>query len=126
MQAKEILDNAMIEANNMKGAAVQYTDQLLAGVEDVIAQSIDATSKNNDEIIDAVKQHSLEIVKSVSQSNDSILSALTQYSEVIKSNRADLKQPEVSGDAGYTAQDAVAGEAGDSASSEAINLDMLN
>ena len=59
MQAKGILDNAMLEANEMKAAAVQYTDQLLADVESIIAQSIDATSKHNDEIIESVKQHSI-------------------------------------------------------------------
>jgi hypothetical protein len=118
MQAKGILDNAMMEANDMKAAAVQYTDQLLASVESIISQSIDATSRNNDAIIDSIKQHSIDMVKEVAQSNDSILSALTQYSEMIRSNRADLVQPSPGSTqaSGQTAEQV----------QEGLNLDMLN
>ena len=123
MQAKEILDNATVEANNMKAAAVQYTDQLLAGIEDVITQSIDATNKSNEEIIESIKQSSINMVKDITTSNDNVLTALTQYGEVVKSNRDDLRPPEVApipmadqaaavADVGLTQQ-------------EAINLDML-
>ncbi len=124
MQANGILDNAMIEANEMKAAAVQYTDQLLADVESIIAQSIDATSKHNDEIIESVKQNSINIVKEVAQNNDNILSALTQYSEIIKSNRADLNQP-VNTTASAAAAPSDTGEQ-TGAQGDNINLDILN
>ncbi|RKM57184.1 ATPase [Butyrivibrio sp. X503] len=122
MQAKEILDNANLEANNMKTAAVQYTDQLLAGVEDIITQSIDATTKSNDEIIETIKQSSVNMVKDITASNDSVLSALAQYGEVIKSNRADLRPPEV---APIPVQEQAPVTDGGLTQQEAINLDMI-
>ena len=128
VQAKEILDNAMTEANSMKSAAVQYTDQLLAGVEDIITQSIDVTSKSTDDIVETIKQNSINMVKEISQSTDSVLSALTQYGEVIKSNRADLRPPEAV-PASTAPADGVATEeqqAQGITEQEALNLDMLN
>ena len=38
-QAQEVLDRATNEANSMKAAAVQYTDQLLAEVEQILMKS---------------------------------------------------------------------------------------
>ena len=129
-QAKGILDNAMQEANEMKSAAVTYTDQLLADVDSIIQQSMDIASKQNDEIIDSIKQHSVDMVKEVAQNNDTMLSSLTQYSEVIRSNRADL-QPSVDYGSQVEAEplaqgdtDADAGAA--AGQDESINLDMLN
>ncbi len=122
MQAKEILDNATLEANNMKAAAVQYTDQLLAGVEDIITQSIDATTKSNDEIIESIKQSSVNMVKDITASTDSVLSAFAQYSEVIKSNRADLRPPEVNP---VVVPDQAPVTDGGLTQQEAINLDMI-
>ena len=94
-------------------------------LEDIISQSIDATSKNNDDIIASVKHNTENIISSVNQSNDSILSALTQYSEVIRSNRSDLRPPEV------IRTEAPAAGGVTEATSEgpeqaALNLDMLN
>ncbi|MBR4669822.1 MAG: ATPase [Butyrivibrio sp.] len=123
MQAKEILDNANIEANNMKSAAVQYTDQLLAGVEDIITQSIDANTKSTDEIIETIKQSSVNMVRDITASNDSVLSALTQYGEVIKSNRADLRPPEVTP---IAVPDQAPAMEGGLTQQDAINLDMIN
>ena len=40
-QAQEILDNATIEANTMREAAMHYTDDMLANVENIIAQSME-------------------------------------------------------------------------------------
>ncbi len=123
-RAEDILNKAQIEANEMKVAAVQYTDQLLAGVEDIISQSIDATSKKNDEIIASVKANSENIIASVNQNNDSILTALTQYSEVIRSNRADLKPPEVV-KSSVSAQQTVTQGDNQFSDQDAFNLDML-
>ena len=125
---KEILDNAMTEANSMKSAAVQYTDQLLAGVEDIITQSIDVTSKSTDDIVETIKQNSINMVKEISQSTDSVLSALTQYGEVIKSNRADLRPPEAVPTSAPASAESNASEEQSQGISEqeALNLDMLN
>ena len=140
-QAKGILDNAMIEANEMKAAAVEYTDQLLADVEAIIQQSMDVTSKQNDDIIDAIKQHSVDMVKEVAAGNDNLLSSLAQYSEIIRSNRADLRpdstadsapespaadtqdEIQVVLDAGVSSDNS---ESNSASSDESINLDMLN
>ena len=91
----------------------------------IINQSIDATSKNNDEIIESVKQNSINIVKEVTQSNDSILSALTQYSEIIKSNRADLRPP-VGGASAGTGSVVTTEDQGAASDDGNLNLDMLN
>ena len=123
MQAKMILDNAMIEANDMKAAAVQYTDQLLMSVDAIITEAIDINSKQNDAIINSIKENSLNIVKDVSKHNDDVLTQLTQYSEVIRSNRADLLQNNAA--APQTTHTARKPQS-DEASGEAINLDMLN
>lgn len=71
-KAQEILSHATEEANQMKSAAVAYTDQLLKDVEQVVNRSIDV----------------------VNQHNDAILTELTSYSELLKQNRSDLKPPE--------------------------------
>ncbi len=127
MQAKGILDNATMEANAMKAAAVEYTDQLLADVESIISQSIDITSKTNDDIIESIKQGTLTMVKEITQSNDSILSSLTQYSEMIKSNRASLTPPEVTPISSDTqpAQAQADGEAGGLSAEDTVNLDII-
>ena len=72
-QAEDILTRSTDEANQMKAAAVAYTDKLLADVEIIINNAIDTTNK----------------------SNNQLLKALTSYSETIKSNRADLVPPAV-------------------------------
>ncbi|WP_026660153.1 hypothetical protein [Butyrivibrio sp. AC2005] len=72
-QAEEILTRSTDEANQMKAAAVNYTDSLLAEVEDIVNKAIDTTSANN----------------------NALLKDLTNYSETIKSNRADLVPPSV-------------------------------
>ena len=88
--------------------------------------SIDATSKNNDDIIESVKQNSINIVKEVTQSNDSILSALTQYSEIIKSNRADLRPPVAGAGTGSSTAYATEDAANSDVNDANLNLDMLN
>ena len=72
-QAEEILTKSTNEANQMKAAAVSYTDSLLAEVEVIVNKAIDTTSANN----------------------NALLKDLTNYSETIKSNRADLVPPSV-------------------------------
>lgn len=72
-QAEEILTRSTNEANQMKAAAVSYTDSLLAEVEVIVNKAIDTTSATN----------------------NALLKDLTNYSETIKSNRADLIPPSV-------------------------------
>lgn len=69
-QAKSILDKATTDANAMKIAAVQYTDSLLADVENVLSKSINSTNSHY----------------------DALLTELTNYDELIRSNRAELNQ----------------------------------
>ena len=72
-QAEEILTKSTDEANQMKAAAVSYTDSLLADIEKLVNVAIETTSRTN----------------------NSLISSLTHYSETIKSNRADLVPPSV-------------------------------
>ncbi|SDB16503.1 MULTISPECIES: vacuolar family H+-ATPase subunit H [unclassified Butyrivibrio] len=72
-QAEEILTRSTNEANQMKAAAVSYTDNLLAEVEVIVNKAIETTNA----------------------STTSFLKDLTSYSETIKSNRADLVPPSV-------------------------------
>ncbi len=74
-KAQEILSHATEEANQMKNAAVAYTDQLLKDVETVVNKAIDVTS----------------------QHNEIILNELTGYSEILRQNRSELTPPQ-SGD----------------------------
>ena len=39
-QAQEILDNATVEANSVKASAIQYTDDILANLEQIIENGI--------------------------------------------------------------------------------------
>lgn len=50
-QAQGILDNAMIEANNMKAAAMQYTDDILANLENILKQSIEISTRDYNTLV---------------------------------------------------------------------------
>ena len=50
-QAQGILDNATIEANNMKAAAMQYTDSMLANLENILKQSIEISTRDYNALI---------------------------------------------------------------------------
>lgn len=50
-QAQGILDNAMIEANGMRAAAVQYTDSMLANLENILKQSIEISTKDYNSLV---------------------------------------------------------------------------
>ena len=67
-QAQEILDNATIEANTMREAAVQYTDDMLANVENIIATAMEGAAFRYEEL----------------------MSGLSSCYETVKSNRAQL------------------------------------
>ncbi|MFI3211860.1 MAG: hypothetical protein R3Y24_00820 [Eubacteriales bacterium] len=67
-QAQEILDVATVESNNMRVAACEYTDDMLAHVENVIASAMESTTFKYDDL----------------------MKSLNEYYEVIVSNRAEL------------------------------------
>lgn len=50
-QAQEILDSATIEANSVKAAAMQYMDDLLANLEDIITRASNQAVNNYNELI---------------------------------------------------------------------------
>ena len=56
-QAQEILDRAVLEANEMRISAMQYTEGLLAHVENVIASLIQTASVDYENLIGHLKQY---------------------------------------------------------------------
>ncbi len=50
-QAQEVLDRATIEANQVRASAMQYTDDLLANLEEIITQASSAANSNYNELI---------------------------------------------------------------------------
>lgn len=67
-QAQEILDNATMEANSVRTAAMQYMDDMLAHLENIIVSSTN-TAVNNYE---------------------NLVNGLNQYRDIIQSNRNEL------------------------------------
>lgn len=67
-QAQEILDNAIMEANAVRTAAVQYMDDMLLHLENVITASTQSATSNY----------------------DSLVGSLNQYRDIIQSNRREL------------------------------------
>lgn len=67
-QAQEILDTATIEANTMREAAMHYTDDMLANVENIIAQSMEGTAFKYEQL----------------------MAGLNSCYETVKANRAEL------------------------------------
>lgn len=94
-KAQELIDAAVTEANNMRMAAVQYTDDLLANIENLLAHAIQTTSGQY----------------------ENMLTSLNQYSEVVLNNRRELRgeEEDVSSEEAYIAEQAT-GE---------INLDLM-
>ncbi len=77
-QAQEILDNATIQANSVKASAMEYTDNILANLENVLKQSIEISTKDYNALV-----------------ND-----LREIDNVVTANRAELVPPEVIEDTG--------------------------
>jgi len=55
-QAQEILDNATTEANNVKAAAMQYTDDILANLGNIVKHSIDSTNRDYAALLNDLQQ----------------------------------------------------------------------
>ena len=56
-QAQEILDRAVMGANEMRISAMQYTDDLLSHVENIVAGSIQTASADYENLIGHMKQY---------------------------------------------------------------------
>ncbi|MCM1173931.1 MAG: vacuolar family H+-ATPase subunit H [Blautia sp.] len=94
-QAQEILDNATIEANGVRAAAVQYLDDMLASLENLMTTTLNATTAHY----------------------EGFFNTINGYNEVVKANRAELMPQSVEKllkEADY-----------DDKAEESINLDLL-
>ncbi len=68
-KAQEMLDSAAEEANSMRMAAVQYTDDLLANIENLMSHAIQTTTGQY----------------------ENMLTSLNQYRDVVLNNRQELR-----------------------------------
>jgi len=71
-QAQDILDNATIEANSVRASAMQYTDSILANLENVLRQSIEISTRDY----------------------NALVGNLREIDNVVTANRAELIPPE--------------------------------
>ena len=55
-QAQQILDNATNDANDIRLGAVQYTDELLAGVESIVGHTMDSYTSKFDGLVNSLKE----------------------------------------------------------------------
>lgn len=95
-QAQEILDNATIEANGVRMAAMQYLDDMLASLENLMTTTLNTSTAHY----------------------ENFFNTINSYNEVVKANRAELRPTEVEEllkEADY-----------DDGKEESINLDMLS
>lgn len=95
-QAQEILDNATIEANGVRMAAIQYLDDMLANLENLMTTTLNTTTAHY----------------------ENFFNTINSYNEVVKANRAELRpteEEELLSEADY-----------DDSKEESINLDMLS
>ena len=95
-QAQEILDSATIEANQLRASAVQYTDDLLAHVEDIVAHYSKTSGAHYDAFMDS----------------------LNECYETVRANRAELRPQEAEA---IELTESMAGEA----SQGAHDLDLI-
>ena len=62
-QAQEILDNAAAEANMMRSGAVAYSDELLANVETIVADTLEDYTTKYDNLVNSLRD-AYDVVKS--------------------------------------------------------------
>ena len=77
-QAQEILDNATMEANAVRSAAIQYMDDMLAHLENVIVASSQSATSNYESFIGSMNQY-----RDIIQSNRQELHPVEDLEEVI-------------------------------------------
>ena len=90
-KAQELVDAAAEEANAMRMAAVQYTDDLLANIENLLNHSIQTTSGQY----------------------ENMLTSLNQYRDVVLNNRHELRGEDEEEDVTYEAPSSVSGATGE-------------
>ncbi|WP_075719602.1 ATPase [Roseburia sp. 499] len=54
-QAQEILDNATNDANNIRMGAIQYTDDILKNLEEIIGHAMDTTQARTDNLMKSLQ-----------------------------------------------------------------------
>lgn len=87
-KAQELVDAAAAEANAMRIAAVQYTDELLANIENLMAHAIQTTTGQY----------------------ENMLTSLNQYRDVVVNNRRELRGDEDEEEYTYEEPQTAAGE----------------
>ena len=55
-QAQDILDNATIEASSVKASAMQYTDSILANLENILKQSIEISTRDYNSLVGNLRE----------------------------------------------------------------------
>ncbi|MGN0402124.1 MAG: vacuolar family H+-ATPase subunit H [Acetatifactor sp.] len=83
-QAQEILDKAIMEANELRAQATQYTEERLAELENIIVDSIQATSTNYNKLLNSLNQY-----KDVIQANRQALHPTEEFDEELAIADAD-------------------------------------
>lgn len=71
-QAQEILDHATSDANDIRMGAIQYTDDVLKNLEEIIAHSVETTQART----------------------DSLMKSLQNCYEIVNTNRRELNPPQ--------------------------------
>ena len=61
--AQEMLDKATMESNEIKSSAIAYTDELLAGVQSVLSNSLDLARMRNQNFIDKLQDVLNQVVE---------------------------------------------------------------
>ena len=54
-QAQEILDNATNDANNIRMGAIQYTDDILKNLEEIIGHAMETTQARTDNLMKSLQ-----------------------------------------------------------------------
>ena len=56
LQAQEIMGSASVQAENIQSSAIQYTDDSLANIQQILMASIQETQNNNNNLINSLSQ----------------------------------------------------------------------
>lgn len=87
-QAQEILDNATNDANNIRMGAIQYADDILKGLEDIIGHAMETTKARSDNLL-----NSLQDCYNVVNANRTELSPAQEETEVSQTEESAQEEP---------------------------------
>ncbi len=104
VQAQAILDNATMDANNIRMSAMQYTDDMLANLQNIIEHSIDTARAKY----------------------DALLMQLGNCADIVNTNRAQMYPPEEMDDLENHSEGESNSLNAVDQSQEGIHLDMLS